>query len=189
MNIYQLSVVYHVDHDRILVLINTLAGVELRVWLTRRLVVNFLPHLNRLVIELEAGILQLGSHDDLSKKVVAEFKKQESVTRSDFKTPFTTQASSYPVGQEPLLVTSIQLTPDGKGALRIGFEEKMLDQPAPRGFNTTMASTLLHGFTHLLESAIQVSEWGILEPQKTIADSADSALEESRPSDPPTYLN
>lgn len=147
-----------------------------------------MPHLNRLVIELEAGILQLGSHDDLSKKVVAEFKKQESVTRSDFKTAFTTQASSYPVGQEPLLVTSIQLTPDGKGSLRIDFKEKMLQQ-VPRGFHMTMPSTLLHGFTHLLESAIQVSEWGIHEPQKTTADAADSALEESRPSDPPTYLN
>jgi hypothetical protein len=189
MNIHQLSVAYHVDHDRILVLINTLAGEELRLWLTRRLVVNFLPHLNRLVIELEAGILQLTNHDDLSKKAVAEFKKQASITHSDFKTPFTTQASGYPVGQEPLLVTSIHLAPDGKGALRIGFEEKMLDQPAPRGFHMTMASSLLHGFTHLLESAIKASEWGILDPQKPIPDALDAALEKSRPSDPPTYLN
>lgn len=189
MNIHQLSVTYQLDHDRLLVQINTLAGEELRLWLTRRLVVNFLPHLNRLVIEVEAGILQLASHDDLSKKVVAEFKKQESITHSDFKTPFATQASGYPVGQEPLLVTSIHLTPDGQGALRIGFEEKMLNQPAPRGFHMTMASTLLHGFTHLLESAIKVSEWGLLDPQKPMADALDIAMEKSRPSDPPTYLN
>ena len=188
MNIHQLSVAYHVDYDRILVQINTLAGEELRLWLTRRLVVNFLPHLNRLVIDVEAGTLQLASHDEISKKVVAEFKKQESITRSDFKTPFTTQASGYPIGEEPLLVTNIHLTPDGKGALRIGFEEKMVDQPAPRGFHMTMASTLLHGFTHLLESAIKVSEWGILDPQKPIADAADAAMA-SRPSDPPRYLN
>ena len=189
MNIHQLSIVYHVGHDRILVLINSLAGEELRLWLTRRLVVNFLPHLNRLVIEVEAGILQLSGLDDLSKKVVAEFKKQASITHSDFKTPFTTQASIYPVGQEPLLVTSIHLTPDGKGALRIGFEEKILDQCAPRGIHMTMASSLLHGFTHMLESAIKVSEWGILDPQKPFADALDVAMEKSRPSDPPTYLN
>ena len=53
----------------------------------------------------------------------------------------------------------------------------------------TMASTLLHGFTHLLESAIKVSEWGILELQKQCADAMDAAIEKSRPLDPPTYLN
>lgn len=189
MNIHQLSVSYQSDQDRILVQINTLAGEEMRLWLTRRLVVNFLPHLNRLVIQVEAATLQLASQDDLSKKMVTEFKKQDSITRADFKTPFNPKASGYPVGQEPLLVTTINLTPDGKGALRIGFEEKMVDKPAPRGFHMTMASTLLHGFTHLLESAIKVSDWSILEPQKHSADAVDAAIEKSRPPDPPTYLN
>lgn len=188
MNIHQLSVRYQSDHDRILVQINTLANEEVRVWLTRRLVLNFLPHLNRLVIQVEAATLQLASQDDMSRKTVAEFKKQESITQADFKTPFNPQASAYPIGPEPMLVTTIHLAPDGKGALRIGFEEKITDQPGPRGFHMTMASTLLHGFTHLLDSAIKASEWGIAEAQKQGTD-AEAASEKSGSSDPPTYLN
>lgn len=189
MNIHQLSVSYQVDHDRILVQVNTLDSEEMRLWLTRRLVLNFLPHLNRLVINVEASSMQLASQDDLAKKMVMEFKKQESITQADFKTPFKPQASIYPVGKEPLLVTSIQLAPDGKGALRIGFEEKTMGAVAPRGFHMTMASTLLHGFTHLLEAAIRVSEWGILEPQKLAVEALDTGTDKPATQDPPTYLN
>ena len=189
MKIHQLFVAYKSDHDRILVQINTLANEEIRLWLTRRLVLNFFPQLMRLVTHVEVGTVPLASQDDLSKKTVMEFKKHESITQADFKTPFKPQASAYPVGQEPMLVTAIHLTPEGKGSLRIGFEEKLADKPAPRGFQMTVASTLLHGFVHLLEAAIKVSEWGILEPQKQGADVLDAAIEKSRPSDPPTYLN
>lgn len=192
MNIHQLSIAYHVDHDRILVQVNTIAGEELRLWFTRRLVLNFLPHLNRLAINAEANAMQLATQDELAKKTVMEFKKQESINKADFKTPYNPKASAYPVGQEPILVTTIQLTPDDKGSLRIGFEEKMsgvTTTQVPRGFQMTLTSSLLHGFMHLLEAAVRVSEWGILESQKPASDPVDAAIEKAKPSDPPTYLN
>lgn len=192
MNIHQLSIAYHKDHDRILAQVNTIAGEELRLWFTRRLMINFLPHLGRLAIDAEASAMQLASQDELAKKTVMEFKKQESINKSDFKTPFNAKASAYPVGQEPILVTTIQLAPDGKGALRIGFEEKMTGssstQPA-RGFQMTLASPLLHGFIHLLESAIQASQWGIVDSVKTEADPLDAAIEIAKGAKSPTYLN
>lgn len=192
MNIHQLFIAYHNDHDRVLAQVNTVAGEELRLWFTRRLMINFLPHLGRLATDAQASAMQLASQDELAKKTVMEFKKQESINQSDFKTPFNTKASAYPVGQEPILVTAIQLTPDGKGALRIGFEEKLTGasstQPA-RGFQITLTSPQLHGFIHLLELATQASQWGIVDSVKTEADPLDAAIDIAKGAKSTTYLN
>ena len=164
MNIHQLSIAYQVEQDRILVQINTLASEELRLWLTRRLVVNLLPHLSREVANVEVRSGQVAVADEAAKKMLVDFKKQASITQADFKTPFKAAASTFPVGSEPLLVTHVNLSPVGNANLRIGFEEKIVAGAVKRGFEVTMASDLLHGFMHLLELAIKNSGWGILPP-------------------------
>lgn len=192
MNIHQVSISYHHDHDRILVQVNTAAGEELRLWFTRRLTFHFLPHLNRLAIDAQASAMQLASQDELAKKTVMEFKKQESIGKSDFKTPYNAKATAYPIGQDPILVTTIRLTPDGKGSLSLGFDEKVAGTDStqkPRGFQMTLNPQLLHGFIHLLEKAIKASQWGILDSGTSVADPADAALEEVKAAKSPTYLN
>ena len=188
MNIHQLSVTYQLDQDRILVQISTHSGEELRLWLTRRLVVNLFPHLNQAATNVEISNSQLAIQDDLAKKMLMEFKKQASIVQGDFKTPFKTDATVFPVGAEPLLVTTINLAPAGNGALRIGFEEKRAETIEPRGFQVTMESSLLHSFMHLLESAIKLSDWGVLplQNQNTAIEDTD---EKPKSSDPARYLN
>ena len=188
MNIHQLSVTYEPDQDRILVQINTLAGEVLRVWLTRRLVINLLPLLTREIIHLEAGSAQLASQDDATQKMLMEFKKQAFIAQGDFKTPFNPTAAVFPIGPEPLLATSVHLTHAGSGALRIGFDEKLVAGGAARGFEAALASDLMHGFMHLLESAIGLSNWGVLlasNPQATL----DDAEGKNSPSGPVRYMN
>ena len=51
MNIHQLSVNYLQEQDRILLRINTSAGEELRLWLTRRLTLNLWPMLTKIVAD------------------------------------------------------------------------------------------------------------------------------------------
>ena len=165
MNIHQLSVAYQVEHDRILVQINTIASEELRLWLTRRMIASLLPHLTREVANVEVRNGQVAVADEAAKKMLVDFKKQASITQADFKTPFKAVASTFPVGSEPLLVTHVNLSPVGNANLRIGFEEKIATAPTKRGFEVTMASDLLHGFMHLLDLAIKNSGWGILPPQ------------------------
>ena len=188
MNIHQLSIAHQVEHDRILVQINTLAGEELRVWLTRRLLVNLLPHLTREVANVEVRNGQVAIADEAAKKMLVDFKKQASITQADFKTPFKAAASTFPVGSEPLLVTHVNLSPAGKENLRIGFEEKISTGATKRGFEVTMASDLLHGFMHLLELAIKNADWGILPPQNP-DDSRENAADGPAPVGPVRYLN
>ncbi len=188
MNIHQLSVAYQVEHDRILVQINTLAGEELRLWLTRRMIANLLPHLTREVANVEVRNGQAAVADEAAKKMLVDFKKQASITQADFKTPFKAVASTFPVGSEPLLVTHVNLSPAGNANLRIGFEEKITPGATKRGFEVTMASDLLHGFMHLLESAVKLSEWGILPPQ-SLNDGKESPADGPAASEPVRYLN
>ena len=188
MNIHQLSVTYAVDPDRILVQVNTLAGEVLRLWLTRRLTLKLLPLLTREATKVEVNSAQLAVQDDTAKKMLMEFKKQASLQQGDFKTPFKSDATVFPLGAEPLLVTSMSLTPTGKGALRIGFEEKPAGAVNARGFQVTMESSLLQSFMHLLESAIKLSEWGVLPTQNQEA-SAEDAGDKAQVSNPVRYLN
>lgn len=188
MNIHQLSLTYHADQDRILVQITTHSGEALRLWLTRRMVANLLPHLSRVATSVETGNAQLATQDDMSKKMLMEFKKHASIAQADFKTPFKPDSNVFPIGAEPLLVTHLNLTPTGKGELRIGFEEKFANTVTPRGFQMTMASPLLHSFIHLLESAIKLSEWGLMPaaPPDTAAEEQD---DKAKSSGPVRYLN
>lgn len=188
MNIHQLLLAYQVEQDRIFFQISTHTGEALRLWLTRRMVANLLPHLNRVATNVETSNAQHATQDDLGKKMLMEFKKHESIAQADFKTPFKLDAAVFPIGAEPLLVTSINLTPTGNGELRIDFEEKFADTVKPRGFHLTMAPQLLHSFMHLLESAIKVSEWG-LQPSTSLEPPAEELGDNPKASDPIRYLN
>lgn len=188
MNIHQISVSYQLDQDRILVQINTHTDATLRLWLTRRLTLNLLPGLNQAAARVASNSMPMASQAEANQKMLMEFKKQESVSQADFKTPFKSEATDLPLGAQPLLVTHMQMTPAGNAALQIGFEERLADSSNPRGFQITLESSMLLSFIHLFESAIQTSQWGLLPPP---ADNPqdESAADAAKTDNPPRYLN
>ena len=176
------------EHDRLLVRLNTHSGEELRLWLTRRMVMNLFPHMVEVSLTLDADSTQGASHDGANDKALHQFRKQESLQQADFKTPFSTQGGVLPMGNEPLLATTVHVTPRERNALHLAFEENLPGDGPKRGFEVVLASQLLHGFMHLLETALKQADWGI-----TLID--DKAPGENGPMDalatavPPKYLN
>ncbi len=91
MEIRQISVRYHQDHDRILVNINTSAGEEVQMWLTRRMTLRLWPLINRVVIDHFAipadaktdGFVNLAAMDTQTNTVLADFKRQEDIQDED----------------------------------------------------------------------------------------------------------
>jgi hypothetical protein len=171
MNIHQLSVNYIQEHDRILVRINTTASEELRLWFTRRLTIGLQPMLQKIVAEWVAkqeavkssSISPTATADAQTQAMLAEFKREESLQKSDFQTPYK-PPNALPLGPEPLLVTEISVTPLPSGQLQLSFNEKLpLDNgqpnPNPRGFRVALEQKLVHGFVHLLEKAVATSQW------------------------------
>lgn len=167
MNIHQLSINYVQEHDRILVRINTVEGDELRLWFTRRLTLSLMPMLDKVVTDWvarqEVEKSPVAAADPSMKQMLHEFKRDESIQKSDFQTPYKAPAS-LPLGADPLLVTDISVTPLPTGQLQMAFNEKLpLDtgqpNPQPRGFRMALEQKLVHGFQHLLQKAVTASEW------------------------------
>jgi hypothetical protein len=202
VNIHQLSVNYIQEHDRILVRVNTTAGEELRLWFTRRLCLNLMPMLQKIVAEWVAkeeavkspAISPTAAADAQTQQMLAEFKREESLQKSDFQTPYKAP-NALPLGPEPLLVTELSVAPLPSGQLQLSFNEQLpLDNgqpnPNPRGFRVALEQKLVHGFVHLLDKAVNASSWVVQ------ANIAATAAEPALPGegntgggDRPKYLN
>ena len=171
MDIHQLSVNYIQEQDRILVRINTTAQEELRLWFTRRLTLGLMPMMQKQVAEWVAKqetvksplTMSAATADAQTKAMLADFKREESLQKSDFQTPYK-PPNALPLGAQPLLVTEISVTPLPSGQLQMAFNEKLpLDNgqphPNPRGFRVALEQKLVHGFVHLLQKAMDTSQW------------------------------
>lgn len=166
MNIHQLSVTYLPEQDRILARVNTTAGEEMRLWLTRRLMVGLWPLLSKVMtghlLRLEAASTSLDAADDEMKKMLADFRKQEFLQNADFDTPYQENQPTLPLGEEPLLVTDVDAAPLPNGRLRLSFNETVPGKVAtaePRRFQMEMEPRLMQGLLHLLEQALVQSRW------------------------------
>jgi hypothetical protein len=202
VNIHQLSVNYIQEHDRILVRINTTASEELRLWFTRRLTLGLKPMLGKIVAEWVAkqeavkspAISPTAAADMQTQQMLAEFKREESIQQSDFKTPYKPPAA-LPLGPEPLLVTEISVTPLPNGQLQISFNEKLPQDngqpsPNPRGFRVALEQKLVHGFVHLLDKALQISQWSAHDAHAAVSVSSEVPGQNNPGNDErPKYLN
>ena len=192
MNVHQMSVTYVVEQDRILLRINTTAGEEMRLWLTRRLMLGLWPALQN-AIAGTAGQPRANTPvaDPAARRMLAEFQRQALLQKSDFSTPYSQQEAALPLGPEPLLVSEVHLTPLAAGAggsqaqLRVHFQEKLSAGTPQRGFQLELAAQLSHGLLHLLERALGEAQWGFA----NVAAAATVAPEPAAADERPKYLN
>jgi len=163
MKIHQLSVTYLAEQDRILVRVNTAAAQEMRLWLTRRLMLGLWPLLSKLLtkhlLKLEAAGTSLDTADEDLKKMLAEFRKEEFLKQADFETPYQENQPQLPLGEEPLLITDVDASPLPNGQLHLSFNERPPAEGKPRSFRMEMEPKLMQGLMHLLEQALARSQW------------------------------
>lgn len=192
MQIHQMSVTYLPEQDRILMRINTREGEEMRMWLTRRLMVGLWPLLTRMLtdhlLRLEAGGQALSGADESLKKMLTDFRKEEFLSKADFDTPYQEGPAVLPLGEEPLLVTDVDATPHASGPLKLTFNERPPGGEKPRSFNLEMKPRLMQGLMHLLDQALTQAQWREpfvgLSPVEELAADDDAAAARR-----PKYLN
>jgi hypothetical protein len=164
MQIHQLSVTYQAEQDRVLLRIGSTGGEEMRLWITRRLMLGLWPLLGRLqteqVLNAEPAGTALHAADDELRRMLAEFRQEESLLRADFDTPFQDKPN-LPLGAEPLLATDVDAVPLPNGRLRLAFNERSSPPEGgkPRGFQLELDAAMIHGLMHLLEQALASSGW------------------------------
>ncbi|MBA2963337.1 MULTISPECIES: hypothetical protein [Ramlibacter] len=192
MQIHQLSVTYQAEQDRVLLRVNSTGGDEMRLWLTRRLMLGLWPLLTKLqtdqVLKMEAAGTELERADEELRRMLAEFRKEELLQRADFQTPYEDKPN-LPLGAEPLLVTDVDASPLPNGRLRLGFNERaaVSGGAKPRGFQVELDPKLTQGLMYLLDQALANAQWregfaGTVVPplEGETADAADAR---------PRYLN
>lgn len=192
MQIHQMSVSYLPEQDRILMRLNTHEGQEMRMWLTRRLMAGLYPLLTRLLtdhlLKLEGAGSSLTSADESLKKMLTDFRKEEFLRKADFDTPYQEAPASLPLGEEPLLITDVDATPQAGGPLKLTFNERPTGGEKPRSFNIEMRPKLMQGLMHLLDTALAQSGWR--EPFQGAAPAEDTAApEDDTAPRKPRYLN
>jgi hypothetical protein len=190
MQIHQMSVTYLPEQDRILMRINTTDGEEMRMWLTRRLMVGLWPLLTKLLTEhllkLESAGASLSGANPELKRMLADFRKEEFLQHADFDTPYKEGQAGLPLGEEPLLVTDVDATPLANGPLRLNFNERPPNGDSkPRSFQMEMQPKLMQGLMHLLDQALLQSQW---RESFVIAQAAEPAAEDGD-ANKPRYLN
>jgi hypothetical protein len=189
MRIHQLNVKYENDQDRLLARISTDTGQEIRLWLTRRLTVGVLPLLRKLVaaqIDRDAQAGASSTTDPLIRQVLSEFKKEEVLRQSDFKTAYKEPVSDSVSAETPMLVGEAVLTPLPNGHLQTKFRGPLDANNHRREVKLDLDSHLMHGFLHLLEQAYANSGWAVV-PVAPLA--PDAAPEQSPSEGRPQYLN
>ena len=194
MNIHQLSVRYQPEQDRILLSLNTTAGQNLDIWLTRRLTLALWPQLNHLVIHHFAipadaksdGVVDLAAMDTQTRTLLADFRREEVLQNMDFNTPFQADSAQSLTGMTPLLATEVTLSPQEGQTVQVLFKEQLSPTETVRTIQMDLHATMVFSLVQLLGQAQEHTQWqaGV---KAVAAESDDSSAEPG--STRPTYLN
>lgn len=184
MKVHQLSVTYLREQDRLLTRINTSNAEELRLWLTRRLMLDLWPLMHKVLtdqlVNLESSVTSGAAADEDMKQMLADFRKQEFLQEADFDTPYNEQQIRLPLGEEPLLVTDLTITHLVGSMVALEFNENPPGTGNPRSFRLELDAPLMQGLVHLVDQALTQASWNLPPRQRdTVAE----------PVGKPRYLN
>ena len=149
--------------------LNTQDRQEFRFWLTRRMTQRFIPAIDQSAARLEAAQPGVTATDTISQQILTELKRDAFLQKADFATPFDTQASLRPLGEEPMLITDAHLSIQSRGALAISFEDKS-DPEQIKTCQLQLQVSLVHGMVHLMQQAAEKAQWGLSGTNIGVAD-------------------
>ena len=166
MHIHQLSVSHDEVQDRLLVRVNTQDAHEYRFWLTRRMALRLMPALNQSLVRLEAAQPGVAASDRSAQQILTAIQRDAFLRTADFATPFVAQAQRVPLGNEPLLVTEVQLSLQSNGSLEVVFQQKVGD--TVQSCHLNLQAPLVHGLVHLVQETLTKADWDLATPRPEI---------------------
>lgn len=162
--------------DRLLWQIRTRAGELFAVWLTRRLALRLWPHFERIVTQASMPKPHRGDATVVpeAQALISELARQRPLPSTDFQAPFDEVAVSRPLGSEPLLPDTLDLTPSPQAPGR-GLTIRIREH-AGRSLQLQLGDDMATALMRLMEQALQSSEW-LRSPASTeTRPSSDAAL-------------
>lgn len=151
--LHQITLRYHPVEDRALLRVSTQDRSEFRFWLTRRLLQALWPVLIRL-LEADERVRRQ-PRPEIARQVLS-FQHEHALQQSDFSTAYRDDPASFPIGEEPLLLSEIQVkqTPHGCQLL-------CLRGAGGKGAELALKPALLHSLCRLLADTSSKAGWDL----------------------------
>jgi hypothetical protein len=154
MKIHQISFAYMPIEDRMLFRFNTSDSAEFRLILTRAMSINLLSQIESIIqINLER---EYPAVVEDSLRALGDFKRDSAIKNSDYQTPFSSEVATYPIGEQPLLVTGLALS-TVDGAPSLGFQ-----LPTNQTLNISLDHDLAQAIKKLFRDNLSAINWGII---------------------------
>jgi hypothetical protein len=150
--LHQFNLSYDAAEDRLLLRVNTTAGDEMRLWLTRR--ISQLLWLV-LVRRLEANPQLVAHVTAETRKSVIALKHKDALDKADFSKPYEAKPRGLPLGEAPILIVKLRVaTP------KAGVHALTLFPKEGQSITLTLPDRAIHSLCHLLEKLVQKAQWG-----------------------------
>ncbi len=156
MHIRQVSLQYHAEADRLLLRVRSSDEKVFAVWMTRRLCLRLWPPLSSMV--QHAGAAQAAPHATPTPEaaaMLAASARQQTLAQADFSQPFQAAAAQQPLGPEPMLAHSVQLTPQAGGQLKLAIGDAQ-----QRNVQLVLDAALGTAVRELMATALRQADWG-----------------------------
>lgn len=159
MDLHQLQVTYQTEEDRLLLRASFKESdgslQELRAWLTRRMIRSLWPAIVD-ALETQVGLEKpQAAHASADIVGMEHHASVEHIRDSgSFNNPFETGIQTYPLGETPFLVTTVNFMQNPDQPIRIN-----LTPAQGGGFEVAFPPVVLHGFCSLLKDAVKTAEW------------------------------
>ena len=151
MSIKQFNGTYDLKEDRLLFRFNTQDDQEFRFWLTRFITKGILGAVDQLV---QKGLEQ--KHNPQIAEVIKEFQK-EGVAKTTNVNENYLGAATYPLGEEPTLVTAMNFNLTGD---IFSMDFKLPDN---RNLNIKLPIASVQTMTLLLRKLSEKAQWGLVD--------------------------
>jgi len=151
-SLHQFNLNYDAVEDRVLLRVNTTAGEEMRIWLTRRVTQLLWMVLMR---RLEANPQMVAHVPADSRKSVMALKHKDAVDKSDFSKPYQARPATLPLGETPILITKLTVATPKPGVHALTLFPK-----DGKSITLTLPDKAIHSFCHLLEKVVEKAKWG-----------------------------
>lgn len=155
-NLGQINVSFHPVEDRLLLRMTSgtpEGAAEYQMWLTRRFVRLLWDALKQ---SLEAETAADPRLEPTGRTAVQEFEEMEALSKADFSTPYKPKVVNTPLGQEPILLSRLQIRKSPEG----GKVMSLLDQEG-RGITLGLTTPMIHSIRKLLVDAVQKARWDL----------------------------
>lgn len=156
MSIHQIQITYDPAADRVLWQVRTTDAQVYALWLTRRLALRLWPHLRARISQQAAPVSPTAVVTPQAREMLEQAARSAPLPNADFKVPFQAEGVQRPLGEEPMLVSEVNLGQGPKGGIVLQWRDAQ-----GRHLTLQLEQELSLAVMRLMEAALQRADWGI----------------------------